>query len=171
MTIRLSLHHLFRLVLFAAVLAVVLLWFAPHLAFADDGSLGDPLAPIDASDTLASIHVSALLVNGIISSFIPLVVAWFSKVTDNAVIRHLAEAVLAALSAGIVQSQLSDGTVLLSQQTVLVWVGGMVSAALAYAKYWKPAGLTSSAILIPGGPNGSVVSVPGKLAFRGPRKG
>lgn len=129
--------------------------------FADSGDV-----PVNLTDTAASLRVSALAVNALVSIFIPLLVGLATKWSTKPLVRGLLDLVIGAVSALIVQATVADGSAVLSAETFLVWLVGLGASAVAYMKAWKPAGLTSSPVVVPGPVAGSTMTIPGKLNRR-----
>lgn len=154
--------------LFRYLFAVFLAWLAlmlvlPGLVFA---GATDPAGPVVQTDTLASVRLSATVVMAIVSVFLPLLVGLVTTIKTHPLTKGLLEIVLAAVAAMIVQWKLADGTAIISEQTFVVWLIGLAASLVAYYKAWKPARITSSAVLVPGA-NNTVIAQPGKLASVG----
>lgn len=144
-------------VLVAAVL--VLAW--PVLAFAD--GLDDPAAPVKTTDTLASVHLSVVIVSGLLGIVLPVLVSFITK--SHSPHKGIVLAVLSAFSAMLVNGTLGDGSAVLSQQSVFAFGAVIVAAIGAYQIGWKPYGITSSPVTKTTGDQ--VTVVPGKLAAGG----
>lgn len=153
-----------------AVFATILL--LPSIVFADD------VQPINPTDTLASVRLSAVMVMFITGAIMPLVVGFVTNVRDHPLVKGILQLILNAVAALIVQTTLVDGSVAFSKQTVLVWAAGTAASVVAYYTAWRPAQLTSS--LVPtrgvGLGDGVVLAadipayVPGKLSTTGLRQ-
>lgn len=155
-------------------LRLMFVWFTAIIAintlFPSLVSAAGIAEPINGGDTVASLRVSALFVQAIVAVFIPILVGLVTNVNDQPKIKGALEIVVTAVSALIVQATLADGSAVFTEQTVLVWLVGLGASLVAYAKVWKPAGITSSAVQLPGSAPGRVVSVPGKLSGLGIRR-
>lgn len=128
-------------------------------------------APVNLTDTAATLRVSALFIQAVVSVFIPLIVGLVTNIRDSPKVKGLIELVVGAVSALIVQATVADGSAVFSEQTFLVWLVGLGASVVAYAKAWKPANLTSSAVAVPDPSKpGQVVNIPGRLSGVGLRK-
>jgi hypothetical protein len=150
----------------AALVALALVVFTPGGVFAE--GLDDPTSPIHTNDTLASIHLSAMVVSLIVGFVLPILVAiltrWDSKV------KGLLLTVLSAVTALIANGTLGDGTAIVSQQSLVIFLGTLASGIAGFIAIWKPARLTSSVSIVKAGdatdPN-RVAVVRGKFASGG----
>lgn len=139
--------------------------FGATVAYADDGSsLGDPQGMIVPDDTLASIRLSVLAVQALIATLIPVITGFVTKYLSR--LKGVVTLVLNAVGALIVQSQLADGSAVISQQSAIVALLGLVQSVAVYLAIWKPLGVTSSDRLVKSG-DGKIVAVPGRLAGGG----
>lgn len=126
------------LIYLAGVLATFALF--PSVAFADDAQ------PINPTDTLASVRLSAVVVQAIVAVFLPLIVGFVTTLADSSLFKGLLQLVLNAISAFIVQYTMIDGSVVFSKQTVVVFAVGCLSSMVAYYNVWKAKGITSSLV-------------------------
>lgn len=124
--------------------------------------------PVNPTDTLASVRVSASVVQLAIGALIPVAVALLTHVNTSALTKGLLDLVLNAVSALIVQSQLADGSAVFEKSAIIVWFVGLVGSVVGYYKIWKPAKVTSSLVPVktvdPVTKAPTLVYVPGKLA-------
>jgi hypothetical protein len=129
-----------RLVVGIAV-AFTALSVTAGMAYADDPP-ASPAGPVKLNDTLASVQISATLVNLLISGFIPLVTGFLTKSTWR--FKGLVTLLLASISSLVVTATLADGTAVVSQQSALNALVGFMGAVATYAAVWKSAGVTST---------------------------
>lgn len=148
-----------RAVTASGAAALVIAW--PSLAFAD--GLDDPTAPVKSTDTLASVHLSVVIVSGLLGIVLPLLVGFVTK--SHSPHKGVVLGVLSALSAMLVNGTLGDGSAVISQQSLLAFGAVLVAAVTAYSQLWKPRGITSSPVTRTTGDQ--VTVVPGKLAAGG----
>lgn len=128
------------------------------------------IAPVNPNDTLASVRISAVLVQGIIGIFLPLVVGFVTTLKDSSFTKGMLQLVLNAISSFIVQYTMLDGSVVFSKSTFFVFLTGCASSIVFYFNAWRGKGLTSSLFTKKvTAADGSVthVVVPGKLALVG----
>ena len=124
----------------------------------------------DPSNTLGTIRLSATVMQIVIGIILPLVVGGVTNFKDHPLIKGGLQIALSAVSAVIVQWTMVDGSLVFSRQTFVIWTIGLATSLVAYVNAWKPAGLTSSAIQVPGPTPGTVISIPGKLSEIGLRR-
>lgn len=146
---------------FVVLLVLTIIAF-PSIAFAT-------AAPINPTDTLASVRLSAITVQAIVSVFLPLIVGFVTNIRDSAFVKGLLQLVLNAVSAFIVQTTLVDGSVAFSKQTVMVFLVGTATSLVAYYNVWKSKGITSSGVPVRQ-IDGTVMIVPGSLSKSGIRR-
>lgn len=129
--------------------------------------------PINGADTLASVRLSATVVQAIVSAFLPLLVGLLTHVKDSAFVKGALQLILNAVSAFVVQATLADGSAVVSKSTVMVFLVGVATSLVAYYNAWKPAGVTSSLTPVktidPQTQLASVSYVPGSLSTKGLR--
>lgn len=152
----------FLLVVAVAVMSLVAL---PSLVMAAVDPPVDPAGAIKLDDTLASVQISAGTVTFLLATMIPILVGLLTKLDSK--YKGLLMILLTAAEAAIVTAIIADGTAVFSQQTLDVFVKGLVGAYGSYYGLLKPRGITSSAIAIPATQPGQVVMVPGTLADKG----
>lgn len=132
------------------------------------------VAPVNPSDTLASVRLSATLVQAIVSIFLPLVVGYVTNIKDSEFMKGILQLVLNAISAFIIQFTMVDGSVVFSRQTAVVFIVGAGSSLAAYIIAWQKKGLTSSFVKVKTVDSSTGVvtetHVPGKLSGIGLRK-
>lgn len=148
--------------------AYLILVFATFFALHTVASAADVL-PVSPTDTLASVRISATVVQAIVSVFLPLVVGFVTSIKDSAFLKGILQLVLNAVSAFIVQYTLLDGSVVFSKSTVMVFLVGTATSLVSYYNIWKTRGLTSSLVTVKQA-DGSVAHVPGQLSSVGLRK-
>lgn len=149
--------HLRRLLIVAGLLALGIV-FLPNPVFATDPP-ADPAGPVKLDDTIASLQLSATLVNAVINGFIPIVTGLLSRSTWR--LKGLITLALSTIASMVVTGTMADGTAIISQQAALNAVVGFLVAVASYVSIWRPARVTSSVIATPGTP------VVGALANRG----
>lgn len=108
------------------------------------------------SNSLARVTLSAVTVQLLVSTVIPLITGILTKAPSK--IKGLVTIVLNVVAAVITTATMADGTAIISEQTLLTAMLGVIVSLAAYAKAWKPLGLTSSIVNVNG------VTVEGKLA-------
>lgn len=128
--------------------------FLSTTAFAADGPL-DPTQPVDPGNTLASVHLSAVVVTLLVGTVIPLVSGLISKA--NSKWTGLATIILNAITALVVTATLSDGTAVFSQQSLLTAFSGIASSIAIYYSVWKPNNLHNN-VTPEGQPNGALAT-------------
>lgn len=130
--------------------------------------------PVNGSDTLASVRLSAIVVQAIVSALLPLLVGLLTHVRDSAFLKGALQLILNAVSAFVVQATLADGSAVVSKNTVMVFLVGVGTSLVAYYNAWKPAGATSSLrpvqTIDPTTQLSTVAYVPGSLSDRGLRR-
>jgi len=95
----------------------------------------------------------------IVSALIPLVVGLLTKVSAGAKLKAIVSIVLNAVQALIVSSVTSDGSSVISTQTLILWVIGVATSIGSYVGVWKSVdinqklapsfGLGKSAVTVP----------------------
>lgn len=153
-----------------AFLALLAVWLAlPATALAQD---------IDPTNTVAEIRLSALVVTLLVSALIPLVNGLITTLRTATGVKIVVTLILQAVNALVTQAMLADGSAVLSQQTLVNGVLGLVVALTTYGHIFKPLGLTSSMVPVRATPGAittsastptPIVLVPGKLARVGVR--
>lgn len=142
----------------------VLAFFAmPAVTYAADA------LPVNPTDTLASVRLSAVTMSFIVGAVLPLIVGLFTNVRDSAFFKGAALLVLNALAAFITQATLADGSAVFSKAAVMLFVVGTATSLVAYYNAWKPLKATSSAIPVRQ-VDGTVITMPGNLSTSGLRK-
>jgi uncharacterized membrane protein len=145
----------------AALLATLLVFALPSTAFA---AAGNPVSvPEDSTGTLWVI--SAWWVTFIVASLVPIATALITRINDSSALKYGLTVVLNGVSALLTTELAEDGAKVLSGQTVMTWVAGIVLSLVAY-QGWKTVGATSSTYK----PRGQDAAVPGYFATRGLRK-
>lgn len=97
-----------------------------------------------AAETAGALVLSALVVTIIISTAIPIITGLLTKATLPSWIKGVMTIILNAVNALVVNATLADGTAVISQETFVVWVLGVVTSIAIYAGVYKPAHITSS---------------------------
>lgn len=153
------------LTLLRAWLALTALCFAAltTLAYAAD------TVPVNGSDTLASVRLSATTMSFLIGAVVPLVVGFVTNIRDHAFAKGFLMLVLNAVNALITQATLADGSAVFSKALVMLFLVGTATSLVAYYNAWKPLKATSSGIPVRQ-PDGTLVVVPGALSRSGIRK-
>lgn len=150
------------------VRACVVLILLTFVAFPSALAHAADTVPVNPSDTLASVRVSASIVQLAIGALIPVIVAVLTHVNTSALTKGVLDIVLNAISALIVQSQLADGSAVFEKSAIIVWFVGLVGSLIGYYKIWKPAKVTSSLVPLktvdPVTKAPLLTYVPGKLA-------
>jgi hypothetical protein len=82
-----------------------------------------------------------LMVTGVV---IPLVTGLLTKWTLPGWVKGVITIVLNAVAAAIVVATQADGTAVFSVETLFSFAWGLIFSLVAYAKVYKPAGLTSN---------------------------
>jgi len=113
-----------------------------------------------------TIVISATGITMVVGLFIPLLNGLLTKLNTTPFKKGLLTLVLNGISAFVISSIAADGTAVISWNTFFAWFVGFIASIASYAGIWKPAHLTSSYVKVPE-PNGTVSSVPGKLASVG----
>jgi hypothetical protein len=114
------------------------------------------------SNSLARITLSAVVVQLLVSVFIPIITGIVT--TSSARIKGLVTIILNAVTALIVTATTADGTAVISEQTLLTAAIGVASSLLAYVHAWKPLGLTNSNVIVATPDGDALVTKPGVLA-------
>lgn len=85
------------------------------------------------------ITLNSTIATLIASALIPLVVGLLTKVTASAKLKAIVSIVLNAIQALIVSSVTSDGSAVISTQTLILWAIGVATSIGSYLGVWKPA--------------------------------
>lgn len=93
---------------------------------------------------MADIELSALTVTFIVSFFIPVLTGLLTKVTTSSGVKGLVTLVLNAVNALVVGNMVGDGTVALTQETLVTFFLGLSISVASYAGVYKPLNVTSS---------------------------
>lgn len=109
------------------------------------------------SNSLSQVKISALVVTMVISLFIPFINGLLTKA--NSKIKGLVTIVLNAISALVVTATMADGTAVISKETFVITVMGVLVSVGTYLQVYKPLGITSSPVIQSDG-----TLVDGKLA-------
>lgn len=99
--------------------------------------------PVPGSDTAVFV-ISAPVVQSLISFVIPLITALLTKWTFPAWAKGVITIVLNAVVAALTTAVVADGSAVLSNQTFLTFIYGVVVSVVSYNALWRPAGLTSN---------------------------
>jgi hypothetical protein len=84
------------------------------------------------------ITLNSTIATLIASAFIPLIVGLLTKSTASAKLKAIVSIVLNAVQALIVSSATSDGSSVISTQTLILWVIGVATSVGSYIGVWKP---------------------------------
>lgn len=133
---------------FALAMCVMAL---PSMAFADD-----------AMPTVGGVRMSAQLAALIVGALVPLLTSlltnWKSK--HAGFITILINVGVGLLTTGL----LSDGTAVISNESFMNALPALVASFITYYGIYKPNGLTSSPVPVPGPNPGESITIPGKLS-------
>ena len=109
------------------------------------------------------ITINAVLVTALIGTLIPISVGLVTHSKASSRFKSLLSVVLNAVQALVVSSMLSDGSVLISKDTFILWIMGVVTSTATYTGVWKPTELIK--VLLPnfglGGPTATPEAVSG----------
>lgn len=133
------------------LVAVAFILF-PGVASAEDTIPGD---------TVGAVRLSAVLVSALLAVFMPLLVGFATKCSDNW--KGVLSLILNAVQAFIVSAMMQDGSAVFTKQALFTWLVATGASLVAYLNLWKPRGITSSLVTITD-PNGTVVAKPGLLS-------
>jgi hypothetical protein len=107
------------------------------------------------------ITINAVLVTAITGALIPIAVGLVTHSKASSRFKSLLSVVLNAIQALIVSSVISDGSALISKDTLILWVMGVVTSTATYIGVWKPTELIK--VLLPnfglGGPTAAPEAV------------
>lgn len=95
-------------------------------------------------NSLERVQLSALTVQIIIATIIPLVVGLVTRYTTSSGFKALMMLVLNAVQTLIVQSTMADGQAIIDKSTFIQWVLTLLTSIGLYAGVYKPINLTSS---------------------------
>lgn len=123
---------------------------APAWAATEDPPL-DPAGPVTPENTLASVQISAAVVTILVGTVIPVVSGFISKADSK--FTGIATIVLNAISSVLVTSMMADGTAVISQQTFITFVTGLIGSLAMYYQVWRPLNITNKITPL-GQPNG-----------------
>jgi hypothetical protein len=116
--------------------------------------------PEDSTGTV--FVLSAWWVTFIIASVIPLVTSLLTRLGTTSFVKYAITVVLNAVSAALTTELAEDGAKIISGQTAMTWLFGVLISLAAY-EGWKTRGLTSSYYT----PRAGQEPIPGKLATVG----
>lgn len=148
-----------------AWLVLTVLWFT---AFSAVAYAADTL-PVNPTDTLASVRLSAITMTFVVGSIVPLIVGFVTNIRDHAFLKGVLMLLLNAVNAVIAQATLADGSAVFSKSLLVPFIVGAAASVIAYYNAWKPLHATSSAVPVRQS-DGTVVAVPGNLSTAGLRK-
>lgn len=97
-----------------------------------------------AAATVGTITISALVVQLVVSTLVPLVVGIVTKVNAPSSVKALTMIVVNAASALVVTSTQADGTAVISSTALLFAILGVVQSAATYLGVWKPLGVAQA---------------------------
>lgn len=137
--------------LIALALAIYFVFF-PSTAFA-------------AGDGSDSLELSATTVAFVVATLIPIAVGLLSRLESR--YKGPLMILLNAVNALVTNAVLEDGTAVVSQSMLTTFVTGLIGSLAMYYGVWKPLGVTSSAVQVPGSSPGETKSIPGKLSDKG----
>ena len=84
------------------------------------------------------ITINAALVTAIIGTLIPILVGLVTKFHASSSVKSILSIVLNGIQALIVSSVTSSGDAIISKETILLWVVGVVTSVATYTGVWKP---------------------------------
>ena len=84
------------------------------------------------------ITINATLAVVITGSLIPLAISLVTKSTASPKLKSLLNVLFNAVQALIVSSMLSNGSAVISKDTLILWVTGVVISSASYIGVWKP---------------------------------
>lgn len=90
------------------------------------------------------LNLSAQTVSILVSVVIPVVTGLVTKLSTPSSVKSVVMIVLNAANALITSAVLADGSAILTQDTLVNFVMGVVISVAAYAGVYKPANVTSS---------------------------
>jgi hypothetical protein len=122
----------------AMLILCVTAYMASSVAVAHAAPVGDDV------NSVASIQISSLTVQLILSMVIPLVVGLLTKISTSSGVKAVLMLVLNAVQTLIVQATMADGTAIIDQSTFIAWALALVVSVATYFGVYKPLNITSS---------------------------
>lgn len=111
------------------------------------------------------LHVDAAMWAFIVSTLLPPITGFLTKLSTPSNIKSLITFGLNLVTVAIATVVTVGGDAVISKQAVILAVVSYLVSSKVHSDFWKPAGITSSDVVVPDMANpGSVIHLPGKLA-------
>jgi hypothetical protein len=124
-----------------------------------------PSTAFAAGDGSDGLQLSATTATFVVATLIPVAVGFLTRLDSR--YKGPLMLVLNAINTLVTTALLEDGTALISQPMLTTFVTGLIGSLAMYYGVWKPLGVTSSAVQVPGSSPGGTKSIPGKLSDKG----
>lgn len=143
----------------------LLIFFTPMAGVATMSYATDVVAPVTTdSNSLAQVQISPFFMTMLVSTVLPLLVGIFTRSTTRPIIKGIILLFLNAASSLLLGAAMVGSGYIVTKESAITALLAFVASVGTYTGLWKKAGVTSSAVAVPGPTPGTIALVPGKLA-------